>query len=100
LRDHSSVSIAEELLLDLGELTRSSSNHPTITSVGRRMLAFPLHPRYGRMLLAAQELSCVYRACLVAALTQGRDLLLRKQAKEVTETREEVFSDDQEAATS
>ena len=41
------------------------------------MLAFPVHPRYARMLLAAQEYGCVYQACLVAALTQGRDLLLR-----------------------
>jgi len=41
------------------------------------MLAFPLHPRYARMLLAAQDYGCVYQACLLAALTQGRDLLLR-----------------------
>ena len=41
------------------------------------MLAFPLHPRYARMLLAAQDYRCVYQACLLAALTQGRDLLLR-----------------------
>ena len=30
----------------------------------------PVHPRYARMLLAAQEFGCVYQACLVAALTQ------------------------------
>ena len=48
-----------------------------ITPIGRKMLAFPLHPRYARMLLAAQEYGCVHQACLVAALTQGRDLLLR-----------------------
>src|ERR1017187_7739084 len=41
------------------------------------MLAFPLHPRYARMLIAAQDYGCVYQACLLAALTQGRDLLLR-----------------------
>jgi hypothetical protein len=29
------------------------------------------------MLLAAQDYGCVYQACLLAALTQGRDLLLR-----------------------
>ena len=32
------------------------------------------------MLLAAQDYGCVYQACLVAALTQGRDLLLRLAA--------------------
>ena len=47
------------------------------------MLAFPLHPRYARMLLAAQEFGCVHQACLVAALTQGRDLLLRNLLRPV-----------------
>jgi ATP-dependent helicase HrpB len=77
---------AEELLLDLGALSGR-----VITELGRRMLAFPLHPRYSRMLLAAQEYGCVYDACLIAALTQGRDLLLRKPGKQVEETREDLF---------
>src|SRR5437588_12501999 len=64
-----------------------------ITDLGRRMLAFPVHPRYARMLLAAQEYGCVYHACLVAALTQGRDLLVRNPSKEVAEAREGLFSD-------
>ena len=63
---------AEELLSDLGALEGTK-----ISALGRRMLAFPVHPRYSRMLIAAQEYGCVNQACLVAALTQGRDLLLR-----------------------
>ena len=62
-----------------------------ITPVGRKMLAFPLHPRYARMLLAAQEYGCVYQACLVAALTQGRDLLLRNAGKDVESAREDLL---------
>lgn len=77
---------AEELLRDLGALDGAS-----ITALGRRMLAFPVHPRYARMLLAAQEYGCVYHACLVAALTQGRDLLLRNPSKEVAAAREDAF---------
>lgn len=77
---------AEELLTDLGALASSA-----ITELGRRMLAFPLHPRYARMLLAAQEFGCVYEACLVAALTQGRDLLLRNPGKAAAEVREDLF---------
>ena len=69
---------AEELLTDLGALDRG-----TITDLGRRMLAFPVHPRYSRMLIAAAEYGCVYQACLVSALTQGRDLLVRNQSKEM-----------------
>ena len=64
-----------------------------ITPIGRKMLAFPVHPRYSRMLLAAQEHGCVHQACLVAALTQGRDLLLRNVGREVVSAREDLFGD-------
>ena len=57
------------------------------------MLAFPVHPRYSRMLLAAQEYGCVHQACLVAALTQGRDLLLRGGGKEVRDDREDLLGE-------
>jgi ATP-dependent helicase HrpB len=95
---------AEELLTDLGALTPphpeatppgAPSNQPpsTITPLGRKMLAFPLHPRYARMLLAAQERGCVYQACLVAALTQGRDLLLRNVDRETAALREDLLGE-------
>ena len=45
------------------------------------------------MLLAAQELGCVYQAALVAALTQGRDLLIRKVDRSTREHREELLGD-------
>jgi ATP-dependent helicase HrpB len=57
------------------------------------MLAFPLHPRYSRMLLAAQEYGCVHQACLVAALTQGRDLLLRNVDRDTNSLREDLLGD-------
>jgi len=63
---------AEELLTDLGALKDG-----TITDLGQRMLAFPLHPRTARMLMAAHELGCVHEAALAAALMQGREILLR-----------------------
>ena len=70
------------MLTDLGALKPinhqlKSDYQLSLTAIGRKMLAFPLHPRYARMLLAAQQYGCVYQACLLAALTQGRDLLLR-----------------------
>src|SRR5262249_16222719 len=68
---------AELLLADLGAINGTSG---AITPLGRRMLAFPAHPRYARMLLGAQEYGCVKTAALIAALTQGRDLLLRGQS--------------------
>ncbi len=121
--DEISLTHAEELLLDLGALTNGvaqasspagSGDFPVansnagqecpanpqtrmsalqITPVGRKMLAFPVHPRYSRMLLAAQEYGCVHQACLVAALTQGRDLLLRNVGRETVLAREDLFGD-------
>ncbi len=106
--DEISLTHAEELLLDLGALRsrrRAEADSPasdadhlltsaaTITDLGRKMLAFPTHPRYSRMLLAAQEYGCVYQACLVAALTQGRDLLLRGGGKAVQADREDLLGE-------
>ena len=83
---------AEELLTDLGALKGGVAGHP-ISELGRKMLAFPLHPRYARMLLAAQDYGCVYQACLVAALTQGRDLLLRNVDRDTARWREDLLGD-------
>jgi ATP-dependent helicase HrpB len=104
-----SLAHAEELLTDLGALKpesfandsglESPENPQTrmsalrITPVGRKMLAFPVHPRYARMLLAAQEYGCVYQAALVAALTQGRDLLLRNVGRDVNSLREDLLGE-------
>jgi len=109
---------AEELLADLGALKaapaadrdlspkrpclggrRDEASLPElgaarrITVIGRKMLAFPLHPRYARMLLAAQDYGCVYEACLIAALTQGRDLLLHKVDGDTARRREDLLEE-------
>jgi ATP-dependent helicase HrpB len=113
--DEISLTHAEELLLDLGALQCRTGVSPvsnqfpaqaeqkdgdrrdacptSITPIGRKMLAFPVHPRYSRMLLAAQEYGCVHQACLVAALTQGRDLLLRNVGREVMSAREDLLGE-------
>ena len=73
--DETSLAHAEELLLDLGALHKLASNAvpppAAITAIGRKMLAFPLHPRYSRMMLAAQDYGCVHQAALVAAADAG-----------------------------
>ena len=113
--DEQSLVHAEELLLDLGALQRRTGVAPVsnqfpaqaeqkvgdrleacptlITAIGRKMLAFPLHPRYSRMLLAAHEYGCVHQACLVAALTQGRDLLLRNVDRDTNSLREDLLGE-------
>ncbi|NOS70511.1 MAG: ATP-dependent RNA helicase [Verrucomicrobia bacterium] len=87
--DEISLTHAEELLTDLGALDHAGC----ISPIGRKMLAFPTHPRYSRMLLAAAEYGCVHQACLVAALTQGRDLLLRGGGKEVQNDRDDLLGE-------
>jgi ATP-dependent helicase HrpB len=87
--DEISLTHAEELLTDLGALDHAGR----IAPIGHKMLAFPLHPRYSRMLLAAQEYGCVHQACLVAALTQGRDLLLRNVDRDTNSLREDLLGE-------
>ena len=61
------------------------------------MLAFPVHPRYARMLLAAQDYGCVRPVALIAALTQGRDLLVRRQGKQIDDARDDLFGGETES---
>ncbi len=76
---------ARMLLTDLGAM---DARDESITPIGRRMVAFPLHPRYSRMLLAAAELGCVREAAGIAALTQGRTVWVRKPGKPIEARRE------------
>jgi ATP-dependent helicase HrpB len=91
---------AEQLLLDLGALgaEAGSGGTPlppsTCTELGRRMLKFPVHPRYARMFLEAQERGCVRAVALMAALTQGRSFLLRGVGREVEQAREDALGEE------
>ncbi len=82
------LSGAEQLLEDLGALEGGA-----LTPLGRRILAFPTHPRWGRMLLAAAEAGCVKRAALIAALAQGRDVLDRRADAIASERRDDLLGD-------
>jgi len=92
--DARALARAERLLTDLGAVDGKTG---TITPLGKRMLAFPLHPRYARMLLAAQDYGCVRPVALIAALTQGRDILLRRQGKTTEEARENFLDAEAES---
>src|SRR5438067_7568794 len=90
--DPHALARAEQLLVDLGALCADG-----ITPLGRRMLAFPVHPRYARMLLAAQEYRCVPAIALIAALTQGRNLMRRPEGKQAREDRDDVLGGETES---
>lgn len=92
--DERALERAEALLADLGALDGPDRG---ITDIGRRMLRFPLHPRYARMLLEAQQRDCVRPVALMAALTQGRNFLLRGASKQVAQAREDTFGEEEES---
>jgi ATP-dependent helicase HrpB len=105
--DPKTLERAEMLLMDLGAVvgrvpsrgaaSGDAAYNTTITDLGRRMLAFPVHPRYARMLLAAQEYGCVRTMALIAALTQGRDLLVRRQGRQVEDARDDLLGGETES---
>jgi ATP-dependent helicase HrpB len=103
--DAKSLEHALTLLTDLGALewsadlrsaspeTRRSETGAPVTPLGRRMLAFPVHPRFSRMLLEAQERKCVRPVALVAALSQGRNLLRRSEGRQMDEERADILGE-------
>jgi ATP-dependent helicase HrpB len=62
---------AERLLEMLGALERGA-----ITTVGRRLMAIPAHPRIARLLLAAAEAGLPEQGAAIAAILSEKDLLL------------------------
>jgi ATP-dependent helicase HrpB len=92
--DPKSLDRAVELLVDLGALDRRSG---AISSLGRRMLSFPVHPRYSRMLLLAGELGCVPTVALIAALTQERHILRRSEGNQMDHDRELLLGSEAES---
>ena len=77
------------LLQDLGALDHAGAPTP----LGRRMLSFPVHPRYARMLIAAGERGAVRPVALIAAIAQGRPLLVRNAGKAAADQRRDTLGD-------
>ncbi len=72
-----SVTRARKLLTRLGAIDRRG----TLTGIGRKMGALPLHPRLALMLLRGRELGHGVLACRLAALLQNRDLFRGSRAQ-------------------
>ena len=85
---------AETLLADLGAV---AGRRRAITDTGWRMLRFPVHPRYARMLLEAEARGCVRPVALMASLTQGRSFLMRGVPREVEDARDDVLGEETES---
>lgn len=81
----------ERALTLLDDLGATDGIDGPLTNVGRRMLAFPMHPRYARMLVEAERLGCVRRTLAAAALTQTRSILIRNVDKGTQERRDDLL---------
>jgi ATP-dependent helicase HrpB len=92
--DPDGMARATRLLQDLGALDGGTG---TITSLGERMAAFPLHPRFARLLLEADRRGCVGEAALLAALAQDRGLLARRPDAVARERRDRAMADETES---
>ncbi|MDF7826309.1 ATP-dependent helicase HrpB [Pontiellaceae bacterium B12227] len=88
--DPKSLARTITLLTDLGALDHAGK----LTGIGKKMVSFPMHPRYARMLLAGDEYECVREACLIAALTQGRSILQRGKGGDTRGRRDDLLGDD------
>ena len=51
-----------------------------ITEVGRKMAAYPVHPRFARMFIEALENECAAEAALCVALCQGRSIFVNSSS--------------------
>ncbi len=84
-----SLARAERLLHDLG----ATDPENRITQLGIKMSAFPLEPRFSRMLLAAAANGCLEDAAICAAIAQGREILTAS-AKQATRANEDFWAKD------
>lgn len=67
------LAAAERLLAMLGALTSETDGR--LTDIGRRLQSLPVHPRLGRLLLAAVEENVLAQGAAIAALLSEKDIL-------------------------
>lgn len=88
--DPKAIENAVRLLSDLAALEPDGS----LSDTGKRMLPFPVHPRYAKLLLTAADLECVPDAAAIAALTQGRPLLQRGLSRDTERNRDAILGEE------
>jgi len=71
-----SLEAAERLLAALGALEPAGG---TLTPLGRDLLALPVHPRLGRLLLDSAHAGCLRQGAALAALLSEPDILREQQ---------------------
>lgn len=83
---------ADRLLHDLGAV----GSDGRATELGHDMLAFPVHPRLGRLLIEGARYRCLPAVARIAALSQGRGLFLRARGLDLQKAREAFLDRDED----
>jgi len=71
--DKRSITDGVNLLVELGALDPDAASGEGLTDVGRILARLPVDPRFGRMVLAADDLDCVADVIIIAAGLSIRD---------------------------
>src|SRR5665213_1063075 len=69
----STLAAAERLLAMLGALTSETDGR--ITPIGKRLVTLPVHPRLGRLLIAAADDGLLREGATIAALLSEKDIV-------------------------
>ncbi|MDP4848012.1 MAG: ATP-dependent helicase HrpB [Akkermansiaceae bacterium] len=83
-----SLEKAETLLRQLH--ATDQENH--LTDIGREMAAFPLEPRFARLLLAGEKFGCFAETAFIAAVVQGEGIFPKGKGGE--SRKDFIFPDD------
>jgi len=70
-----SMSKAKEFLVSLNAISRKDGS---VTPIGKMMSAYPVHPRFARMIIEAGSRGCLNEVALSMALIQGRNIFDKK----------------------
>ena len=70
-----SITIAKEFLVSLNALNGKDGS---VTPIGKMMSSYPVHPRFGRMIIEAGSKGCLNEVVLSMALIQGRGIFDKK----------------------
>lgn len=84
------VERAENLLRQLG----AGGADGRITDIGRKMSAFPTHPRLGRLMIEAGRRGCFQRATLWAALVGDREIVTGRVPRDFAHVGEDEIASD------
>jgi ATP-dependent helicase HrpB len=89
--DGRALAAAEQLLEMLGAIT--SETNGRITDLGKQLLALPVHPRLGRLLVAAAAQGMTREGAAVAALLSEKDILRPQTHVHPSERHAKVHTD-------